>query len=64
MKSLGAMVKQLSAMVGTDDLTGWESEFMESIAKQTGDGTDTAFLSNGQADTLHRLYKKHFSDGE
>ena len=64
MKSLGAMVKQLHAMVGTDDLTGWENEFCESVFDQTGGGTDTAYLSNNQVQTIERIYRKNFSDGE
>lgn len=62
MKSLGAMVKQLHGMVGTDDLTGWESDFIESIWKQTGEGVDTAYLSNNQVQTIERIYRKHFAD--
>lgn len=62
MKSLGAMIKQLHAMAGTDDLTGWENEFAKSIWKQTGEGTDTAFLSNNQVQTIERIYSKHFGD--
>lgn len=62
MKSVGAMIKQLHPMVGTDDLTGWEKEFVESVFKQSGDGIDTTYLSVNQIDTIHRIYTKHFGD--
>lgn len=62
MKSLGAMIKQLHAMVGTNDLNGWENEFIESVFQQTAEGTDTAFLSNNQVQTIERIYSKHFGD--
>lgn len=62
MKSVGAMIKQLHQMVGTDDLTGWEKEFVESVFKQSGEGVDTTYLSANQTDTIHRIYSKHFGD--
>lgn len=62
MKSLGAMVKQLAGMLGTDDLSEWETGFVRSVYDQTGEGQDTAFLNAKQAETVSRIYKKHFGD--
>lgn len=62
MKSIGAMVKQLSGMVETDDLNAWEDEFVQSIFDQTAGGTDTGFLSSAQVNQITKLYSKHFGD--
>ena len=62
MKSLGAMVKQLAGMVGTDELTEWEDEFVQSVFNQSGEGQDTAFLTSRQVETINGIYRKHFGD--
>ena len=46
-------------MVGTDDLTEWESKFMESVYDKL-DGKSTTYVSSKQADVVEKLYKKHF----
>ena len=64
MKSLGAMVQQLCAMVGTNDLTKWETDFMCSIGRTTGDGEHTQGLTERQVNRVEELYRKHFGDAE
>lgn len=62
MKSLGAMIKQLHGMVGTDDLSEWESGFVQSVYDQTGEGKDTAYLSGKQVTAINDIYQRHFGD--
>lgn len=61
MKSLGAMIQQLHGMVGTQDLTEWETEFVQSVYNQSGEGQDTAFLTSKQVEIVNRLFNKHFA---
>jgi len=61
-KSLGAMVKQLAGMVGTDDLTEWETGFVRSVYDQSGEGEDTTFLTAKQVEKVQQLHAKHFGD--
>lgn len=62
MKSLGAMVKQLAGMLGTDDLNEWETDFVQHVYDQSGEGEDTTYLSTKQVETISRIYNKHFGD--
>jgi len=62
MKSLGAMVKQLAGMVGTKDLSKWETDFVCRVGRRTADGEQTGCLTERQIDRLTELYEKHFSD--
>ena len=62
MKSIGSMVKQLAAMVGTDDLNDWEQEFVSSINLRTKGGTDTRMLTMRQVEIIPDIYRKHFGD--
>ncbi len=62
MKSLGAMVKQLAGMLGTDDMTEWETGFVKSVYDQSGEGEDTTFLTAKQVEKVQQLYAKHFGD--
>lgn len=61
MKSVGAMIKQLHGMVGTDDLSEWESGFVQSVYDQSGGGADTAYLSGKQVTKINDIYTKHFA---
>lgn len=62
MKSLGAMVKQLGAMLGTSDLNAWEQGFVENVVSTTDDGANTARLSDAQVAKVEGIYAKHFGD--
>lgn len=59
MPSLYTMINQLHGMVGMDDLTEWESNFMESVYDRL-DGKDTSGISSKQSEVIDKLYKKHF----
>lgn len=64
MKSLAAMLEQISALAGTPDLSRWEAEFVSNIVERTrsGRGFDTTRLSPKQVETIERLYQRHFGD--
>lgn len=62
MASLTTMVKRCMGLVGTKDVTDWENDFLESIAKQTKEGDNTTSLSEKQIDVVERIFKKNFAD--
>lgn len=64
MKSIGQMISQLEALVGTDDVTEWERDFIMSVCNRTDSGKNTTSLSEKQVDVVTRIYKKHFGDAE
>jgi hypothetical protein len=64
MKSIGAQIEQLYALVGGEDLTKWEEEFIESINMWSKQGTHTSGLSEKQVEIITRIYRKHFGDSE
>uniref|UniRef100_A0A6M3IXV9 Uncharacterized protein n=1 Tax=viral metagenome TaxID=1070528 RepID=A0A6M3IXV9_9ZZZZ len=61
MVSVGAMLKQLSGMLGTDDLTEWEKDFVENVGVQSHSGTLTDRLSGKQVAVIERIWSKHFA---
>jgi len=61
-KSIGAMVKQISGLAGTEDVSDWEEEFIYSVIDRTKNGDDTRSLTEKQAAVVHRIYTKHFGD--
>jgi hypothetical protein len=63
MKSLGAKINQLTGLVGTKDLTKWETEFVNSVGRRTGDGEHTQPLTDNQISKIEQLYDRHFGDG-
>ena len=64
MKSVGAMIQQLEALISTGDLNAWESQFMTNLVVRTVHGRDTGQLSERQIARLTELYQKHFGDAE
>lgn len=62
MKSLGAMVKQLHGMVGTADLSEWETDFVQNVYDRSGEGEDTTFLTAKQVEKVNSIYQRHFGD--
>jgi len=62
-KSLGAKVKQVSAMADTKDLNVRENDFVKNVVRQTRDGNNTTTLTPAQVDWVERLYARHFGDG-
>jgi hypothetical protein len=61
MVSVGAMVKQLSGMLGTDDLTDWEKGFVQNIDERSDNGKHTLLLTDNQTEIIERLWSKHFA---
>jgi hypothetical protein len=64
MKSIGAQIKQLSALVGGEDLTEWEDEFVESVYERSKQGSQTQALSEKQVEIIASIYRIHFGDSE
>ncbi len=62
MKSVGAMIKQLTGLQGTRDLTPWEERFIADLVSRTAGGRDTANLSANQVDKVEQIYARHFGD--
>jgi hypothetical protein len=62
MASLTTMVKQLSGLVDTKDVSDWENEFLESIMRSTREGDNTTVLTEKQIDVVERIFRKHFSN--
>jgi len=62
MKSIGAMIKQLHALLGTDDLSDWEHNFVTNLSISTKTGTDTVRLTAAQVGKIEQIYSKHFGD--
>ena len=60
MKSIGAMLEQLDGLLGTNDLTEWEQDFVESVL--AWHGVNSTGLSEKQIAIVERIYKKHFGD--
>ncbi len=61
MASINNMVKRVSGLLGTSDLTNWEEVFVSNIVDQTDDGENTTGLSTKQVETLERIHDKHFA---
>lgn len=59
MKSVGAMVEQLAAMLGTNDLSPWEQGFVQTVQRHA---KQTTTLTEKQVDKIEQLYEKHFGD--
>jgi hypothetical protein len=59
--SIGTQIKQLSGLVGTDDLTIWEQNFVTDISEKTQEGIITGTLTTNQVTTIERIYEKHFA---
>ncbi|WP_228937448.1 hypothetical protein [Paraburkholderia saeva] len=54
------MIEKLVGMLGTDDLTEWETSFVQSLQRRLADGQVTA-LTERQVETLDRLHNNHFA---
>lgn len=61
MTSINTMVKRVAGMLGTDDLTDWEEDFVTSINAQTHQGDNTSSLTEKQIESLERIFNKHFA---
>lgn len=61
MISLGAMIKQLSGMVDTVDLTDWENDFVKNMLRQSEEGRRTSHLSPTRVERIEEIWRKHFA---
>jgi hypothetical protein len=55
------MVKTISGMLGTSDLTAWEEKFITSVMQRSEQGKDTSKLTEGQVQAVESIYQKHFA---
>ena len=60
MISTSQMIDRLAGMVGTKDLSDWETRFVQSLIDRKNAGKVTA-LTERQVETLDRLHSKHFA---
>lgn len=55
------MVKQIAGLLGTDDLSAWEAQFVESVNTNSNGGALTTILTPKQVDVIERIWSKHFA---
>ena len=60
MQSTTQMIRRLEGMLGTKDLSDWESGFVESLVAKVDAGKVTS-LTERQLEVLERLHGKHFA---
>jgi hypothetical protein len=58
--STAVMIEKLVGMLGTDDLSDWETTFVKSLQQRLAEGQVTS-LTERQVDALDRLHNKHFA---
>lgn len=58
--STSSMIEKLTALIGTADLSEWETGFVQSLQRRLAEGQVTA-LTERQVETLDRLHSKHFA---
>lgn len=61
MTTLNTMVKRISGLAGTSDVTDWEDDFIQSVVEQTDEGDNTTSLSEKQISVIERIFRKNFS---
>lgn len=59
MKSIAQQIERLESMVGTKDLSDWETDFVINLAHYKD---DTSRLSEKQVTIVERIFAKHFGD--
>ena len=59
MTSTTTMIRRLSGLLDTRDLTEWEQQFVRSLAEKLDAGKVTS-LTERQVETLERLHGRHF----
>lgn len=58
--STAVMIEKLVGMLGTDDLSDWETCFVLSLQRKLAECQATS-LTERQVETLDRLHSKHFA---
>ncbi|MDE3023872.1 MAG: hypothetical protein KGI54_18805 [Pseudomonadota bacterium] len=59
MKSIRNMIDQLEGLLGTNDLSLWETGFVETVVLSK---SYTQTLTEKQISIIDRIYQKHFGD--
>lgn len=59
--SVGTMVKQVGALVGTSSLNSWETGFVENVVRDSRNGDNTPALTEPQVDKLEEIWREHFA---
>ena len=57
--STTTMIRRLSGMLDTRDLSEWEQQFVRSLVEKLDAGRVTS-LTDRQVETLERLHGRHF----
>ena len=60
MISTSQMIARLAGMIGTKDLSDWETQFVKRLVERAEAGQVLA-LPEKQIDVLDRLHSKHFA---
>lgn len=60
MKSLGQKIKQVTGLIDTRDVSGWENRFLIDMKIKTNDGERTTHLTPKQVERIEEIYDKHF----
>lgn len=60
MPSIGAMIKQIAGLSGTQDVNERTSEFIDSMVESTGNGARTSHLTEAQVTWIEDIFKRHF----
>lgn len=58
--ALHIKVQQLQGLLGTNDLSSWETKFVQSLVDR-GFTKDSTGMTDRQVDTADELWEKHFS---
>lgn len=61
MRSTNAKINQLDGLLGTKDISDWESEFIHSVIQKTGNGSDVSKLSDKQLEIIERIWNKNYA---
>jgi hypothetical protein len=59
--SIGTMLRLLSGLVGTKDVTPWENDFLKRALALSDDGKHTTRLSINQIEKVTEIYERHFA---
>ena len=61
MNSIGTMIKRISGLVGTQDVTEWENDFIQNVCTKSSYGQITIGLSDKQIEIIERIHNQHFA---
>jgi hypothetical protein len=55
------MLLQLESLLGTEDLTDWEINFVTSVLEKSQQGKVTMPLSSKQVEVIDKIWSKYFA---